>query len=203
MNPDELTAQAITAINALRYAATRGDTSAALGLAAIGNAAAGHLNAIASHPEGYAGRDAAETAAADCDRWPVSINAIRELRRYDLPPTLGNNLPVRTDNKRARNFNYLTRTGFSLSVLQDMNRDGLPPLSPDNLTTWIEAALDHLAEDCGGDFADFPWPRNLTEDAKARNSGDAQAQEEQKAYRSECRAWLTYGFGQLAKVAAE
>lgn len=203
MTPEEHLAAASGAINALRYAATRGDEKAVAALVNIGNRAAGHLNTLAHHPEGSAGRLAADSVAAKSWGWPVVMDAIREARKPFIPSNLGAELPIRTDNKRARNFDYRTRTGFSLSVLQDMNSDELPPLSPDNLKTWIEAALDHLGEDCGGDFAGFPWPDSLIEDAEVRSSGDAQAQEKQQAFRSECRAWLTYGFGQLAKVASE
>lgn len=203
MNPAERTAEALTLIQALRAAATQGDASAAAGLAKIGNAAAGHLHALARHPEGYPGKAAADAAAADAENWPVSIPAIRELRDSSLPPSLGRNLAIRLDGKRARNFDYRTRTGFAFSVFRDMDKRGLPPLEAGNLSALVDAAMAHLEDDCQGDFAGFPWPDELAADADVRNSADGQGQDRENAFRSTCRAWLKYGLAKLAKERAE
>jgi hypothetical protein len=120
---------ALAAIRHFRYAAARGDTGAAAALAAIGNAAAGSLDSLAVHPQGAPGRAALDAAAADCDRWPVTIPAIGELRQpAPTPPaTLGKSLPIRAAKGRTkrRKFDYDSQTGFALVAFEDLNRERL------------------------------------------------------------------------------
>jgi len=187
---------ALDAIQALRFAATRGDADAVAALVEIGTRAAGHLAALASHPEGYPGRIAADTVAATSERWPVIMDSVREIREgFILPASLGSALPFRTDNSRARNFDPRTRTGFTLSVMRDMDTAGLEPITPDNLEEWLDRAMRHVESDCGGRFEDFPWPDKLRADAKIRQYENAGIE---AASRHVVREWLKYGFKQLA-----
>lgn len=183
---------ALAAIQALRYAATRGDTDAAAGLVKIGLSAAGHISALTSHPDGYPGRVAIDTVAAQSELWPVTVGAMKEWRTPRIPASLGTSLPVRIEGRR--NLDYCTRTGFTVSIMRDMDKRSLPQLSSENVAEWVDAAMAHLESDCQGNFEGFPWPDGIKEDAEGRRDENANME---KALRYIVKEWLKYGFKQL------
>lgn len=188
-------AVALSAIQALRSAATRGDAEAAAGLVKVGLSAARHVNALATHPEGYPGRVAIDSVASESDWWPVQVGAMKEWRTPDIPELLGINLGVKI--KGRRDLDYRTRTGFTLSIMSEMDATRLPSLSADNVSKWVDAAMAHLEINCQGSFESFPWPGKIKADADTRLGEN---KDMETALRHVIReSWLKYGFKQLAK----
>ncbi len=141
MNP--YTETALAAVRSLRYAATRGDAEAVAGLVAIGNTAAGHLAALASHPEGYPGRIATDTVAATAESWPVACPAIEELRLSNIstiPQSLGSGLPFRIKKGRTKPRGFGGgRSGFAKDAFDDIELVRLaatPELRDSLLACW-------------------------------------------------------------------
>jgi hypothetical protein len=138
------TEAALGAIRSLRYAATRGDAEAVAALVTIGNSAAGHLAALASHPEGYPGRIAADTVAGRAESWPVSCPAIEELRLSNIstiPQSLGSNLPfrVKKGKTKPRGFGGGSQNDFAMTAFDDIERVRLaaaPELRDAMLACW-------------------------------------------------------------------
>jgi hypothetical protein len=222
-SPESHRETALAAIASLRYSAARGDALAAAALVAIGNTAACHCDALASAPEGTPQRAAADAAASDADRWPVSVPAVEEKRQAALatvPAGLGSNLEARTSKgARARVFHFNSRTGFAHVVFRELQAkpivdrqpltpEGLaawlaasvplPPLTLETLPAWVDAGEAWAQAQCGGVLENFPWPKKLSEDATVRSSNAGVGME--SATRYVIREWLKYGFTQLVRT---
>jgi hypothetical protein len=185
------------AINALRFAALRGNAEAAAELVQIALYATGHVNSLADFPEDHPARTAMDKVVAKSSWWPVQVGAMKEWREPTIPASLGINLPVRIDGRR--NLDYRTRTGFALDAMlqiSDIIKRDLPPLTADSVTAWIAAAMTQMEDDCQGCFESMPWPQKIMEDADARRDENANME---SALRYVVREWIKYGLTQLAK----
>jgi len=163
---------ALDSIQALRIAAVNGDSAAVAGLLEIANRSAGHLAAMSHHPEGKASRSLIDEISSKADHWPVRVPAVEDGRGRvisdDLPATFGKRLPYRTRYRgtgKPRDFDYRSRTGFTASVIAELRKEGTYPQS--NTAAEIEAAcMSWIERDCGGQWDIFPWPEQITSEAK-------------------------------------
>ena len=175
----EIEAEAMNAIQALRSLAVHGDEAeaerAAVALLRVSSRAAGHVQALARHPENRPAPKALKQAAAHVESWPVIVPRIEEQRaesaQSQLPKSFGEAAPIRIQANRKgrpRDFNPESRTGFTSGIIDDLINDGEFPLGGDMDDIAI-ACRDKIASDCQGDWEAFPWPSKLLEDAESES----------------------------------
>lgn len=178
-SPDELKADALAAIQGLRFIAVHGDelevTQAAEALLELAIRSTGQIEALSSFPEDRHASAALSLSAANASAWPVKIPRVEEQRenaiQANLPQSFGKNSPVRIEkNKRGRprKFHPGSRVGFTHGIVCDLIADGELPIGA-NADDMHFACMQKIEDDCMGDWENFPWPQKLKEDAEAEN----------------------------------
>lgn len=176
---EEIKADVMASIQALRSIAVQGDESeaakAAEALLEIANRSVGQVESLIHHPEDRHAPAALLRSAAVAASWPVSVPRVEEQRestiQAHLPTTFGKESPVRIEkNKRGRprKFDPASRTGFTHGIICDLIADGKFPIGGDADDIHF-ACLQKIEEDCMGNWENFPWPKLLKEDAESEN----------------------------------
>ena len=125
-------------LSRLRERALRGEVQAVEELRDLANQAAAMLAHLTDVPEGHpdipepirAGVAAAHNVAKQSRRWPVALNAGKEMREEDLRRVrkveVGRLLGIRISGK-GRGFDYNQQTGFADDIFQELEAIRLNP----------------------------------------------------------------------------
>lgn len=200
---EEIKADAMAAIQALRTLAIHGDEqeagAAADALLEIANRSVGQVESLIYHPADRPAAAALLRCAASASSWPVRLPRVEEQRenaiQAHLPPTFGKEAPIRIKKKnkrgRPRDFHPQSRTGFTHGIICDLLADGKFPYGGDADDIKI-ACLEILEADCMGDWERFPWPPKLREDAEAES-------ERNNPFEHVVSRWIDAGLKSLIK----
>jgi hypothetical protein len=123
---ERLARQANDAIFSLLDAAKSGDRTAIMHLHGIGECIANDLHFLSLWPDSAA---AVFDSAAQSDRWPITVPAIKELRCAEIerqtPKSLGSSLTIRPDptpgTGGSRLFKNGSRLGFAMAIWEFFN----------------------------------------------------------------------------------
>lgn len=174
---EEIKADVMASIQALRSIAVQGDESeaakAAETLLEIANRSVGQVESLIHHPEDRHAPAALLRSAGAASKWPVSVPRIEEQREIaiqaQIPSTFGEQSPVRTERKKgrggSRDLHPASRTGFTHGIICDLLVDGEFPIGGD-ADDLLVACMEKIEDDCMGDWENFPWPPSLVAQAK-------------------------------------